>query len=347
MSGTSLDGIDAAIIKTDGEKIIDHGPALSIPYDQEFREQLRSVLGLENAPGNIIAKLTENHAKLVNEILKKNNLTHLNIDIIGFHGQTILHDPENQITVQIGDGQQLADLTGIDVVCDFRSADIACGGEGAPLAPLYHQALAQDIEKPLAVVNIGGVGNITYLEDKDILAFDTGPGNALIDDWMVHHSDQQYDEQGRVARHGKVDKQRLAELLAQPYFDKPAPKSLDRDQDWKLNLKGLSLEDGAALLTEFTAASIAGARQHLPDDPKKWLITGGGRHNKTLMEILRRYITACVQPVEIVGWHGDDLEAEAFAFLAVRSLKGLPLSVPGTTGVKIPMVGGKLFKAKR
>lgn len=345
MSGTSLDGIDAAIIKTDGYQVFEFGPVLSCAYDDIFREQLRSLLGSEQVPDEMVRELTVRHGNIVNKLLEENNINYSEIDVIGFHGQTIFHDPAKALTVQIGDGALLADLTGIDVVCNFRAADVAAGGEGAPLAPLYHQALAHGLDKPLAVVNIGGVSNITWLGEQGILAFDAGPGNAQLDDWVNSKSNRRYDSNGDMARSGRIDQVRLSALMKHAYFDRPAPKSLDRDQDWNIDLSGLSLEDGAALLTEFTASAIASGCQHLPQKPGRWLICGGGRHNSTMMVALERHLKATVEPVEAAGWRGDDLEAEAFAFLAVRSLAKLPLSVPQTTGVPKAVTGGDFYPA--
>jgi anhydro-N-acetylmuramic acid kinase len=269
------------------------------------------------------------------------------VTVAGFHGQTILHEPEAGRTRQLGDGALLAAETGLDVICDFRGRDMAEGGQGAPFAPLYHAALAADLEKPLAVLNLGGVGNLTWIgpEDDAILAFDTGPGNALIDDWAERHLGRPIDEDGALARAGTVDEAALSRLLADPYFELVPPKSLDRDAFDSAPLGGLAPADGAATLTAFTAAAVAAARAHLPASPKRWLVTGGGRHNPALMAALAGRLAVPVEPVEAVGWQGDALEAQAFAYLALRSLDGLPLSLPGTTGVAKPTTGGVLHRA--
>ena len=268
--------------------------------------------------------------------------------MVGFHGHTILHCPAERRTWQIGDGALLAYRLGLDVVADFRSADVAAGGEGAPLAPLFHAALAATLPKPLAVLNIGGVANVTWIGGpEEILAFDTGPGNALIDDWVRRHTGAAADLDGAFARAGAVSAAHVENFLASPYFDRLPPKSLDRD-DFRGTLPtGLSLEDGAATLTEMTAAAVAAGTRHFPAPAEQWLVTGGGRHNPALMEALGRRLNVTVKPVEAVGWHGDALEAQAFAYLAVRSLEGLPLSLPSTTGVPEPTCGGRLFKAPR
>jgi len=344
MSGTSLDGIDAALIVSDGERVLETGPGLSVAYGPSFRARLRDCLGHEAAPPDVVRELTERHAEAVEKLLADNGLDKYGVDLIGFHGHTVLHRPRQKLTVQIGDGQLLARLCGIEVVSDFRSNDVAHGGEGAPLAPLYHAALAHDLDGPLAVLNIGGVANVTYISalEAKILAFDCGPGNALIDDWAAAAIGRPMDEGGRLARGGTVDQGRLAALLDNGYFLKPPPKSLDRD-DFDIGiLDGLSAADGAATLTAFTSRAVGRSGGHFPEPPKRWLVTGGGRHNATLMTALKETLGAPVDPVEAVGWDGDLLEAQAFGFLAVRAKSGLPLSGPTTTGVMEPLSGGVL-----
>jgi anhydro-N-acetylmuramic acid kinase len=345
MSGTSIDGIDVAMIETDGENHVATGPALTLPYDETLRAGIRGVLGgkgdvaaadwsLTMALGAAVARLRQDH--------------HVDgIDVIGCHGHTILHRPQAGYTWQIGNGKLLAELTHTDVVCDFRSADVAAGGEGAPLAPLYHAALAADLPKPLAVLNIGGVANVTWIGNgpDDLLAFDTGPGNALIDDWVLRHTGKPLDADGALARVGKVDDAAVAKLLAHPYFFRTPPKSLDRNEFAALVPNHLSPADGAATLTAMTVAAVRHATEHFPTPATHWLVTGGGRHNRTLMVGLKRALGVDVEPVESAGWDGDALEAQAFAYLAVRSLAGLPLSLPATTGVAHPMTGGRLFRA--
>ena len=346
MSGTSLDGIDAAFIETDGETRVAAGPALTVPYDRDLRARLRAALGGKGPAAEAEAAMTRAHAAAIGALLSNHQLP--KPDVIGFHGHTILHQPRQGRTWQLGDGALLASLTGIDVVNDFRSRDMAAGGEGAPFVPLYHRALAADLEKPLAVLNIGGVANVTWIgrQESDLLAFDTGPGNALIDDWALAHTGKPMDEGGALARAGKADENRLAHFLAHSYFARLPPKSLDRDDFASFMPEGLSPADGAATLAAMTAAAAAAAQRHFPAPVRRWLVTGGGRHNPFLMDLLRRNLEAPVAPVETAGWDGDALEAQAFAFLAVRSLKGRPLSLPGTTGVKAPTTGGKLHRAR-
>ncbi len=345
MSGTSMDGIDAAIVETDGERVGALGPGASEAYDAEFRDRLRGLIVHGGDEAEIARELTERHADAVGRLLDDNGLGPGDVDVIGFHGHTVSHRPDQGVSRQIGDGAALARLTGVPVVDDFRSRDVAEGGEGAPLAPLFHAALAQDLEKPVAVLNIGGVANLTWIGPGErIMAFDTGPGNALIDDWTQMTEGRPMDEDGRLARGGEADGQALAALLDHPFFGKPPPKSLDRDAFRADALVGARAADGAATLTRFTAAAVARARDFLPAPPRRWLVTGGGRLNGCLMAALAQALDADVVPVEAVGWRGDVLEAQAFAFLAVRSLRGLALSLPGTTGVSRPLSGGVLHR---
>ncbi len=340
-----MDGIDAALIKADGCQVFEHGPALSMTYPPEFRNRFRQYLGKLGADAGIIEEFTRLNAEAVRQLLDKTELKREDVSVVGFHGQTLFHDPQNGITVQIGDGPLLASLIGIDVVGDFRSADVASGGEGAPFAPLYHQALAKNMIGPVAVLNLGGVGNVTYIDGDDILAFDTGPASAMLDDFVSAKAGIPFDEDGKLAAAGIADQQILAALLDNPYFGKTPPKSLDRD-DFSADLvQELDLENGAATLSAFTVQSVAKAMDHMPKRPNRWLVTGGGRKNQTFMRWIAEAVDAPVEPVETVGWRGDELEAEAFAFLGVRSLYDMPLSLPTTTGVSKPMRGGKLFRS--
>ena len=343
MSGTSMDGIDAALVRTDGERRVEPLAFVTIPYEDGFRTALRSCLGGKGPVEAVERAVTDAHADAVRRLLAEAGTEAAAVDLIGFHGHTIFHDPARRRTWQIGDGARLARATGIAVVDDFRTADVAAGGQGAPLVPLFHRALADALPRPLAVLNIGGVANVTWIGEgeDDVIACDTGPGNALVDDWVLSGQGARYDSGGALAARGKVDERGLAALLAHPYFDQPAPKSLDRDAFDPAPVRGLSVEDGAATLTAFTAASVARIVQHLPEAPLRWLVCGGGRHNATLMGMLADRLGVPVDPVEAVGWNGDALEAEAFAYLAVRSRKGLPLSLPSTTGVPQPMTGGR------
>jgi anhydro-N-acetylmuramic acid kinase len=344
MSGTSLDGIDVAYVETDGRADVRAGPAMTVPYPAALRERLRAVLGGAGPVAEVEREITEAHAAAVAEFRARHRLDA--VDAIGFHGHTVLHRPREGRTWQIGDGALLAQRCGVDVVCDFRSADVTAGGEGAPLVPLYHAALAAPLEKPLAVLNVGGVANVTWIGagPDEILAFDTGPGNAPIDDWAREHTGEPVDRDGALARAGRADDARVRRFLAHPFFAQKPPKSLDRDDFARFRPAGLGAADGAATLTAMSAAAVAAAHPFFPAPPRRWLVTGGGRHNPALMDEMHRRLPAPVAPVEAVGWDGDALEAQAFAFLAVRSLDGLPLSLPTTTGVARPTPGGRLFR---
>lgn len=346
MSGTSLDGVDAALIATDGRTLVKPLGFATVPYHQDFRQRLRACFG--NPAGmddpHVAAtaiELTQLHAAAVQLLLKRLRHAPDSVDFIGFHGQTIWHKPHERRTCQIGDGALLAKLTNIPVVNDFRSADVAAGGQGAPLAPLYHAARAATMPRPFAVLNIGGVANVTWLDHEGrILAFDTGPGNALLDDWMLRHTGTPYDADGAMAARGVVDRRIVDQTLARDYFALPAPKSLDRNEFANLKLDHLPVEDGAATLAMVTAATVARGVDLLGQKPLLLLVTGGGRHHPVMMRWLAELIGCPVQPVEAVGWNGDALEAEAFAYLAARHALKLPLSLPETTGVPQPMPGG-------
>jgi anhydro-N-acetylmuramic acid kinase len=344
MSGTSLDGIDVAFIESDGENEVATGPWLTMPYERDFREALRGTLGGKGAIAEVERALTEAHAAAVMRLIERHEIK--DVDLIGFHGHTILHDPAQRRTWQIGDGALLAKLTSVDVVCDFRSADVGAGGEGAPFAPIFHAALSAKLERPLAVVNIGGVANVTWIGEGEgaLLAFDTGPGNAPIDDWTRARTGEAADYDGALAAAGKVDEAQVQRFLQHPYFARRSPKSLDRDDFASFTLGNLSTEDGAATLTAISAAAVAQGFAHFPAPPRRVLVTGGGRHNPVLMQMLATRLGRPVAPVEAVGWEGDAIEAQAFAYLALRARAGLPLSFPGTTGVPRPLTGGVLFR---
>ena len=352
MSGTSLDGIDVALLRTDGEDEVHRGPSATYPYrpDQQalLQEALAEAKSLEdrNARPGILAEaeraLTAWHAEAVERFLGENRLTAGNVDVIGFHGQTVIHRPERRLTVQLGLGAALARRTGIPVVHDMRAADVAAGGQGAPLVPVYHRALAAGLkERPVAFVNIGGVANLTWIgRNGGIVAFDTGPGNALINDWCARHLGVSFDRDGALAARGQVSADALGQLLKSNYFATPAPKSLDRNAFDATVVDGLSPEDGAATLTRFTAEAIALSAALVPEAPRAYVICGGGRLNPTLMRDLRNLLQAPVIPAEEAGFNGDSMEAEAWAYLAVRCLKGLPITFPGTTGAPEPLAGG-------
>jgi len=360
MSGTSMDGIDAAILITDGERTEDQGTTFGMGYSAEERAVLKTAaqearFWQQHLERPAVLKdaetiVTQKHIEVVQNLI---SLASVKPDLIGFHGQTVLHRPEKAWTVQLGDPAALAKATGIDVVSDFRQADMAAGGQGAPFAPLYHKALIRSLpmgllpsEGPVVVVNLGGVGNVTYIDKETVIAFDTGPANGPIDDWVQAKAGLTHDQGGAIAAAGKVDEERVRKALTHGFFGWQPPKSIDR-QDFTMKLAdGLTLEDGAATLTAFSAISVAKARDFFPSEPIAWIACGGGRHNPTLLMMLSAAVPAIVYTAEDLGWRGDHLEAEAFAFLAVRSVRELPLSLPTTTGVKGPTLGGNLYKAK-
>jgi anhydro-N-acetylmuramic acid kinase len=346
MSGTSLDGVDAAIILTDGDVVELTDMFMHLPYGDEFRAKLQGALETKIVPDELVDELTEIHAELVNMLLDKNNLTYLNIKLIGFHGQTIEHRPDDGYTLQIGDGELLAKLTKIDVVNDFRSADVAAGGQGAPLVPVYHRALMDNVTKPVAILNLGGVGNVTFVgENDELVAFDTGPANALMDDVIFERTGKRYDENGALADKGAVDDLALEILLSDDYFMTDGARSLDRDywNTYQHLWKDLSLEDALATLSAFTACSVADAVGHFPELPETWYVAGGGVHNDHLMKLLAEVLEAKVLPVTDLGVNPDAVEAQAFAYLAMRSVKGLYLTLPTTTGVKTSSATGGVF----
>ncbi len=361
MSGTSMDGVDVAVIETDGERVAAFGPSGYRPYSDAERDLLRRALAdavnmtaREARPGVLVEAedlVTRAHAEAVEALRAEQALTH--IAVVGFHGQTVLHRPGDKLTVQIGDGTALARRLKLPVVHDLRNADLQAGGQGAPLVPVFHRALVRALDRPhpIAVLNVGGVANVTYIDgETDLIACDTGPGNALIDDFLRERTGYARDEDGRAAAAGRVDEEALLRLLEHPFFARRAPKSLDRNdfRAWvaqHAGLAGKTTEDGAATLTALTAASAARIIPMLPRAPATWIIAGGGARNATLMRMLaERVAPAPVETADHVGWSTDSLEAQAFAFLAVRTLKGLPLSYPTTTGAPVPMTGGVLAR---
>lgn len=365
MSGASLEGIDAAFLTTDGEGHVEAGPSLHIPYSRDLKIWLRRAVkaaleGRDGAAdiGKAAGEVTTAHIDAVEALLEKAGVKRQHVDVIGFHGQTILHRSargEESIgrTWQIGDGAVLAEETKIDVVADFRTADVKAGGEGAPFAPIYHNALVSTLAKqtdgPVGVINLGGVSNITYVPPEargvDLIAFDCGPGNGLVDEWMELKTGEPMDRDGAFARAGKVHAEVLRMMLLNPYLRRKPPKSLDR---YGFNLdavRALTPEDGAATLTAFTAACIRQSEAYLPETPALWIACGGGRHNAAMMEALQQALDAPVIAAEEAGWRGDNLGAECFAYLAVRSLRKLPLSYPKTTRVSAPMCGGVFHRA--
>lgn len=359
MSGTSLDGVDVALIETDGETVARFGPAGYLPYDEEDRTLLRQALtdavGLNDRtarPGCLAAAeglITQRHAEAVELFLSSHAIDPATIDVIGFHGQTVLHRPEKRLTIQIGDGRALASRLGFRVVYDFRAADVAAGGQGAPLVPVFHRALARSLDRPhpVALLNIGGVANVTVVDgEPDPVACDVGPGNALIDDFMRERTGHARDPAGVNAAQGEVNEHAIRSALEHPFFSMKPPKSIDRNdmRAWVLDALALgdkSTVDGAATLTALTAAAAARIAELLPQRPRSWVIAGGGAHNMTMLRMLaERLAPATVETADAAGWNVDAMEAQAFAYLAVRSLDGRPITFPTTTGVNRPLSGG-------
>jgi anhydro-N-acetylmuramic acid kinase len=352
-----MDGVDVALIETDGERILSLGPSSYRPYSDAERAVLRQALTdaqqvkqRHQRPGALADAerlVTDAHCDAVKQFVAEHGIASGDISVVAFHGQTVLHRPADRLTVQIGDGAMLARVLAMPIVSDLRAADVAAGGQGAPLVPAYHRALVRALDRdgPIMVVNIGGVGNITYVDGDTLVACDTGPGNALLDDFMLRMTGASVDRDGATAARGRVDEAWIAGVLQQPFFTKPPPKSLDRNDFAHLNLPPMSLEDGAATLTALTAASIARIATMVPRQPRSWIVVGGGANNPTMMRMLaERVRPARVERAADLGWQGDAIEAQAFGFLAVRSLKGLPLTFPSTTGVPAPLTGGVLAK---
>lgn len=363
MSGTSLDGIDVALIESDGERVsvvksangfIDPlGPTGYRGYSEAEKTLLReatrdaeAIHHRNDRPGRLPEAedfVTRAHAEAIEAFLAANGLSAADIDIVGFHGQTVIHRPKLGLTVQIGDGAALAQRLGIRVVSDLRANDVAQGGQGAPLVPVFHKALAEaaGFAGPLGILNIGGLANATLIDSSGtMLAFDTGPGNGPINDWMKERTGRDFDEDGATAARGRVDEELLENLLGHPLILRAPPKSLDRNW-FSHRLAGyLTVEDGAATLTAFAAHAVARSLVFASERPTRWIVGGGGARNRTLMAMLERLLEAEVMNADAIGWSSDFLEAQAFAYLALRALEGLPLTYPTTTGVAAPVTGG-------
>jgi len=360
MSGTSQDGVDVALIDSDGERIAQLGATACRPYSKAERTLLRRAtaaaanLTERTARPGVVAKaerlINDAHAEAVESFLAANGLQRGEVAVIGFHGQTLLHRPEQRLTLQVGDGGALAARLAIPVVYDFRAADVAAGGQGAPRAPVSHRALVRRLQhaSPIAVLNLGGVANVTYIDGEQLIACDTGPGNALLDDFLRLCTGEPLDTDGRAAASGTIDEKMIERVLAHPFFALKPPKSLDRNalRGWVGDtLDGIDVENGAATLTALTAAAVARIVPHLPRLPANWIVAGGGARNPTLLRMLtERLAPARVESAHAVGWSIDSLEAQAFAYLAVRSLRGLPITFPATTGAPHPLTGGVLAR---
>jgi anhydro-N-acetylmuramic acid kinase len=353
MSGTSMDGIDIAALQTDGVEIFETGPTLFVPYEDDFKERLRSVLGRTDETLYFVGVengLVQRHIDAISDYMDHYNLFPNDFDLVGFHGHTILHQSPKKhpkgFTRQIGKGQLLADLLEIPVVANFRENDVMHGGEGAPLVPIFHQALCKKLPKPLAILNIGGVANITYMDEKNLIAFDTGPGNALLDQWMHQHTKEFYDQDGIKTLQGQAHQDWIGKWMQHAYFSTNPPKSLDR-LDFQGLPFGLSLEDGLKTLAAFTVQCVQDGLRFLPEKPKALYVAGGGRHNQGIMQLLKEMDASInIQPIDVLGFSSDFLEAQAFAYLAKRSIQKLPLTFPSTTGVNTPLTGGILYEPK-
>lgn len=362
MSGTSLDGVDAAFIETDGERIIRFGPRMLIPYAVSDKRALESATqaalrwqfngAAPNSFFNVEEVIHQTHLGAVRALCDKAPEWAKRLDIIGFHGQTVLHHPataqQKGRTLQLGDGQKLANSTGIPVAYDFRRADVEAGGQGAPLAPIYHKALAafSRIDLPVAILNLGGVGNVTLIDDDRLMASDTGPANGPLDQWISSQSDKEYDLGGQYSLAGIPDFKLINQWLKRVFFSRNVPRSADRyDFDVLSDLNSYSIEDGAATLAAFSVLSVAQTLAKMSGVSEKQalqsaIICGGGRHNKAMMWMLAEHLGTRVKTAEDMGWDSDAIEAQAFGYLAVRTLKQLPISFPLTTGVARPITGG-------
>ena len=345
MSGTSMDGIDVALLRTDGEDVVERGPSGFHPYPASLRRRIEAALavaadmdGRNDRPGDLAAlevELTDRHAAAVQSFLIEHEIPARTVDLVGFHGQTVLHRPERRLTVQLGDAGLLARATGLRVVHDMRQIDVEAGGQGAPLAPVYHRALARSFVtdgEVIAFLNIGGISNVTIV-GRELIAFDTGPGNALIDQWVQQSAGVPFDQNGALAATGRVDEAFVIRMLLSPYFRVPPPKSLDRNDfalppDWQP-----TVADGARTLARLTAEAVAAHVPAMEIAPDRWIVCGGGAKNPVIMQDLQNLL----RPAEVVtagsaGLSSDAMEAEAWAYLAVRVARGLPISEPGTTG---------------
>ncbi|ADZ72011.1 anhydro-N-acetylmuramic acid kinase [Polymorphum gilvum] len=348
ISGTSADGIDLAVIDTDGIAVARQGPAMTVPYRAATRQAVLEAIAAGPSDRSrwdeIGRAVGDDHAEALGAFVAAHGLRP---DLVVFHGQTVWHDPDGGETVQLGDPQHVADAIDLPVIGDLRKADMAAGGQGAPLVPVYHRALAAGLDAPLCFLNIGGVANLTYIDGDAILAFDVGPGNALLDDWIRRHGLDDCDRDGRWSAAGVAELAHVEIALTHPFFARPAPKSLDRNAFSLKLVDGMSPEDGAATLAALTAEAVARAVALLPADPLLWVVCGGGRRNPTVMRELSERLTGRVAPADDYDLDGDALEAQAMAFLGARFMAGLPTSYPQTTGAREPVIGGRLFRPSR
>ena len=345
MSGTSLDGIDLAVLTTNGDQQIDSGKNFYMPYTEEERDLISRAFMKRERDDTVIkaeSVVTDAHIKAIKKFIEREQI---NFDLIGFHGQTITHDPVKHFTWQIGDAAALHQAFQKPVVYNFRADDVKVGGQGAPLLPIYHRALLQKacVTLPACILNIGGVSNITYISDDTLIAFDCGAGNALLDTVMKTYFQKPYDDNGAHAKTGIINRSCLDTLFADEFFQKPAPKSLDRNP-WNLScLTSLAPEDQLATLLQFTVQAIHKAIALLPHTPTEIFVAGGGRHNNYMMECLKNTLNIEIKSIDTLGFNGDFIEAEGFAYMAARRLYNLPITFPQTTGAPRPMTGGTII----
>ena len=352
-SDTAISGVDVALIRTDGVDIFERGITLSRPYSPAMREAISAVLGEEgqqnfNYLKQVEDELTEHHISVIEELLEKQNMSPRQIDVIGFSGHTVLNRPSEKLSVQIGNAQKMLDAFGIPVVNRFYQTDLLSGGQGSPIFPVYYEALARDLPKPLVIFSIGGLSSVTYIgQNGELIAFDAGPGNFLIDKWMQERLGAEMDFDGLWAEKGQIDERLLHKLMQHPSILKAPPKALER-QDFNAlltDVEGSSVANGAATLTALTTKTLVEAcEKYLPDHPVQYIVTGGGAYNPTMVKYLKQHLNAPVKTADEVGWDAMSLDAQSFAFLAVRSLFGLPITYPTTTGVEFPISGGKIWK---
>jgi anhydro-N-acetylmuramic acid kinase len=352
MSGTARQGIDAALIETDGEAFVRPVAFAHTPYTPATREliveasriavntELRQTEPVITEADQIVTAL---HIEAAKQIIARTGMVSDQIDIIGSHGLTLVHRPDKGWSWQIGNGEMISDALQCLVASDFRAGAMRAGGQGAPVLPIFHQQLAAEMEKPAVILNLGGIASFTFVGFDGMLgAFDAGPGTALIDDWIFKHTGHRYDENGATAARGHINEMLLADMMKQAYFALAAPKSVDRSAFSATAVAFMDLADGAATLTAFVAQGIAGALRHLPTPPKRIYVTGGGRHNPVLMAMIAQSCGVPLEPIEAHGYNGDALEAQGIAYIAVRRMKLLPITFPGTTGVDSPISGGVL-----
>lgn len=352
-SDTAISGVDVALIQTDGVDIFEHKASFSRSYSPTMREAITAVLGEKGQQNldylrQVEEQITHHHIQAVQELLDMQNLSPRQIDVIGFSGHTVLNRPEQKLCIQIGDAQMMLDAFGIPVVNRFYQTDLMSGGQGAPIFPVYYEALARPFEKPLVIFSIGGISSVTYIgTNGELIAFDAGPGNVLIDKWMQSKLGAEMDFDGLWAAKGQIDERLLNKLLQHPAIVKEPPKALEREDFLPLltDVEGSSVADGAATLTALTGKALVQAcEKFLPETPLQYIITGGGAYNPSIVKYLRQNLTAPVKTAQEVGWDTMCLDAQSFAFLAVRCLYGLPFTYPTTTGVEFPLSGGKIWK---